>query len=255
MEPRSRSNDDQTQYQAQYRNGPEAGHWLVHEHRYERMLAPFTRLVLGAAAVARTDRVLDVGCGTGSTTCTAARDADDGEALGVDISRPLLLRAEQRARQDGLTNVGIGQTPAPRRGPRNEHPGHGGGAGCAGGPPDLRRCSTRILGVARHRPQPPVSERDPRGDQTAGDNSSGAPVRSPPRHRGTPGGMGCAVPRSPGSWRRTRRRSRSARSPTPRSERAARPYRPSAPTTRIPMPNRYSTWLRYLHIDGRVRSP
>ena len=117
MEPRSRSNDDQTQYQAQYRNGPEAGHWLVHEHRYERMLAPFTRLVLGAAAVARTDRVLDVGCGTGSTTCTAARDADDGEALGVDISRPLLLRAEQRARQDGLTNVGIGQTPAPRRGP------------------------------------------------------------------------------------------------------------------------------------------
>jgi len=67
---------------------PEAGHWLVHEHRYEGMLAPFTRLVLGAAAVARTDRVLDVGCGTGSTTCTAARDADDGQALGVDISRP-----------------------------------------------------------------------------------------------------------------------------------------------------------------------
>ncbi len=107
MEPQSRSNDDQTRYQAQYWNGPEAGHWLVHEHRYERMLAPFTRLVLGAAAVARTDRVLDVGCGTGSTTCTAARDADDGEALGVDISRPLLLRAEQRARQDGLTNVGF----------------------------------------------------------------------------------------------------------------------------------------------------
>ena len=107
MEPWSRPNDDQTQYQAQYWNGPEAGHWLVHEHRYQRMLAPFTRLVLGAAAVARTDRVLDVGCGTGSTTRTAARDADDGQARGVDISRPLLLRAEQRARQDGLTNVGF----------------------------------------------------------------------------------------------------------------------------------------------------
>jgi SAM-dependent methyltransferase len=185
MEPPSRSNDDQTRYQAQYRNGPEAGHWLVQAHRYEPMLAPFTGLVLGAAAVARTDRVLDVGCGTGSTTCTAARDADDG----VDISRSLLLRAEQRARQEGLTNVGFehgdAQThrlapsgfdaaisrfgvmffsdprprsptshgeqdrpdPAPRRGPRNEHPGHGGGAGCAGGPPDLRRCSTRIPGA------------------------------------------------------------------------------------------------------------
>ena len=103
MEPQSRPNDDQTQYQ--YWNGPEASHWLVHEHRYERMGAPFTRLVLDAAAVARTDRVLDIGCGTGSTTCTAARAAADGQALGVDIARPLLQRAKQPARHDGLTNV------------------------------------------------------------------------------------------------------------------------------------------------------
>jgi cyclopropane fatty-acyl-phospholipid synthase-like methyltransferase len=89
MEPRSRSNDGQTQYQAQYWNGPETD-------RDEGMLAPFIRLVLGAAAVARTDRVLDVGCGTGSTTCTAARDADDAEALGVDISRPLLGARDAR---------------------------------------------------------------------------------------------------------------------------------------------------------------
>lgn len=105
MEPQSRPNDDQTQYQDQYWNGPEANHWLVHEHRYERMGASFTRLVLDAAAVARTDRVLDIGCGTGSTTCTAARAAADGQALGVDIARPLLQRAKQRARHDGLTNV------------------------------------------------------------------------------------------------------------------------------------------------------
>jgi ABC-2 type transport system ATP-binding protein len=98
MEPPSSSNDDQTRYQAQYWNGPEASHWLVHEHRDERMLAAFTHLVLGAAATARTDRVLDVGCGTGATTSTAARDTADGQALGVDISRPLLLWAEQRAR-------------------------------------------------------------------------------------------------------------------------------------------------------------
>jgi SAM-dependent methyltransferase len=103
MEPRSGPNNDQ----AEYWNGPEAGHWLVHEHRYERMLAPFTRLVLDVAAVARTDRVLDIGCGTGSSTCTAARDADDGQALGVDISASLLLRAEQRARHYGLSNVGF----------------------------------------------------------------------------------------------------------------------------------------------------
>ncbi|HZD69092.1 MAG TPA: class I SAM-dependent methyltransferase [Actinomycetes bacterium] len=101
MEPLRRPNEDQ----AQYWNGPEAGHWLVHEHRYERMLAPFTRVVLGAAAVTRTDRVVDIGCGTGSTTCAAARAACDGQALGVDISAPLLQWAKQRAQQDGLTNV------------------------------------------------------------------------------------------------------------------------------------------------------
>jgi SAM-dependent methyltransferase len=107
MEPPRSSNDDQSRDQAQYWNGPEASHWLVHAPRYESMLAPFTRLVLGAAAVARTDRVLDLGCGTGSTTCTAARDTDDGQVLGVDLSHPLLLGAEQRARQDGLPNVGF----------------------------------------------------------------------------------------------------------------------------------------------------
>src|SRR6266498_1843237 len=105
MEPQSRPNNAQTRYQDQYWNGPQANHWLVHEHRYERMGAPFPRLVLDAAAVARTDRVLDIGCGTGSTTCTAARAAGDGQALGVDIARPLLQRAKQQARHDGLTNV------------------------------------------------------------------------------------------------------------------------------------------------------
>src|SRR6266496_3788346 len=44
MEPQSRPNDDQTQYLAQYWNGPEANHWLVHENRYERMGASFTRV-------------------------------------------------------------------------------------------------------------------------------------------------------------------------------------------------------------------
>jgi hypothetical protein len=62
METRGAPNDDR----ARYWNGEEAGHWLVHEHRYERMLAPFTDRLLGAAALARADRVLDVGYGTGS---------------------------------------------------------------------------------------------------------------------------------------------------------------------------------------------
>jgi hypothetical protein len=51
MEPQRSSNDDQTRYQAQYWNGPESSHWLVHEHRYERMAvaALLARWTLGYA--------------------------------------------------------------------------------------------------------------------------------------------------------------------------------------------------------------
>lgn len=91
--------------QAQYWNGDEADHWLAYEDRYETMLAPYTGDLLRAASVSRSDRVLDIGCGCGATTRAAARSAVDGGALGVDLSRRLLHRAEQRAREEGLKNV------------------------------------------------------------------------------------------------------------------------------------------------------
>ena len=42
--------------------------------------------VLERVAVTGTDQVLDIGCGTGSTTIAAARVATSGDALGIDIS-------------------------------------------------------------------------------------------------------------------------------------------------------------------------
>lgn len=91
--------------QARYWNAEEAGHWLAHEQRYERMLAPFTGHLLAAAAVGSSERVIDIGCGTGSTTRAASRVATAGDALGVDLSAAMLRQAAWRARQDGLTNV------------------------------------------------------------------------------------------------------------------------------------------------------
>jgi SAM-dependent methyltransferase len=91
--------------QARYWNGDEAAHWLVHEQRYERMLAPFTDHLLTAAAIGRADRVVDVGCGTGSTTRAAGRAAIEGGALGVDLSTAMLRQAARRAQEEGLANV------------------------------------------------------------------------------------------------------------------------------------------------------
>jgi SAM-dependent methyltransferase len=75
------------QEQARYWNGDEARHWLVHEQRYERMLAPFTDHLPAAAAIGRADRVVDSGCGTGSVTRAAGRVAVQGAALGWTCPR------------------------------------------------------------------------------------------------------------------------------------------------------------------------
>jgi SAM-dependent methyltransferase len=91
--------------QARYWNGDEAAHWLAYEDRYERMLAPFTGHVLTSAAIGRADRVIDIGCGTGSTTRAAGTVATGGEALGVDLSAAMLRRAARRAGEEGLANV------------------------------------------------------------------------------------------------------------------------------------------------------
>jgi len=51
------------------------------------------------------DHVLDIGCGSGQTTCEAARMARGGDALGVDISAPAIERARALARAQGAGNV------------------------------------------------------------------------------------------------------------------------------------------------------
>jgi SAM-dependent methyltransferase len=51
------------------------------------------------------DRVLDIGCGTGRTTRDAARSAEQGSALGVDISAAMIERARELARTEGVHNV------------------------------------------------------------------------------------------------------------------------------------------------------
>lgn len=51
-------------------------------------------------------RICDIGCGGGVLTTTiAALVAPDGEAVGIDLSAPLLELARDRARQSGVTNV------------------------------------------------------------------------------------------------------------------------------------------------------
>jgi SAM-dependent methyltransferase len=83
----------------------------VREHRityadvFDREAPEHDEVLHTAAAVGPSDRVLDVGCGTGVSTRRAARAAVSGEVLGVDVSAPLVAHARLLADQQGLTNT------------------------------------------------------------------------------------------------------------------------------------------------------
>jgi len=93
-------------------DGPDGAHWVEWDHIYERSVARYDEPLLDAAGIGRGDRVLDVGCGSGSITCSAARTAADGSALGVDLSTGLLELARRRGAAQGLANVEFLRTDA-----------------------------------------------------------------------------------------------------------------------------------------------
>ncbi|MEU9577022.1 class I SAM-dependent methyltransferase [Streptomyces chilikensis] len=91
--------------QAQAWNGHEGSHWAAHQDRWDAVNAGFNQPLLDAAAIGSGERVLDIGCGAGTTTQLAARAAAPGHALGLDLSAPMLERARTRAARDGIPNI------------------------------------------------------------------------------------------------------------------------------------------------------
>jgi SAM-dependent methyltransferase len=72
---------------------------------YDAELRRHNQVLRRACGVQLRDHVLDIGCGTGQTTREAARTAQAGSALGVDISALAIERARELARAEGLRNV------------------------------------------------------------------------------------------------------------------------------------------------------
>lgn len=100
--------------QAQRWNGESGRYWIAHRKRH---VAGHQRLVphlFSAAQISPGERVLDIGCGCGATTITAARAADShldagGIAVGLDLSGPMLDVARQLAAQAKAANIGFVQ--------------------------------------------------------------------------------------------------------------------------------------------------
>jgi SAM-dependent methyltransferase len=99
METRERPESEQ----AALWNGP-AGHaWVDEQALLDETLRPFQELLVEAIPAGAPLRVLDVGCGTGSTTLALARRLGaDGHATGIDISEPMIAAARLRAEREGV---------------------------------------------------------------------------------------------------------------------------------------------------------
>ncbi len=84
-------------------NGYEGRHWADHQARYDALNEGMNAPLLEAAALRVTDTVLDIGCGNGSVTRLAARRAR--QAVGIDLSAPMLARARATAEAEDLPHV------------------------------------------------------------------------------------------------------------------------------------------------------
>ena len=82
---------------------------------YDRCVGPFAEPIFAAALdamrphLARGSRVLDVGCGPGTSLRRVARLLPAGEVVGVDLSIEMLRLAHERSRKEGIGNVAFYQ--------------------------------------------------------------------------------------------------------------------------------------------------
>lgn len=81
--------------QIEYWNGKAGQTWVQRQDRIDGMLTPITQALLARAAVAPGERVVDVGCGCGTTSIELVRRG--ALVFGVDVSEPMLGLAKQRA--------------------------------------------------------------------------------------------------------------------------------------------------------------
>ena len=79
-------------------NGAAGRAWVDAQHVLDRLFAPFEDLLVEAVRATLARSVLDVGCGTGSTTLAVARALGSaGRCLGIDLSEPMITLARARA--------------------------------------------------------------------------------------------------------------------------------------------------------------
>jgi SAM-dependent methyltransferase len=96
--------------QIAYWNDQAGAKWVELQPRIDTQIAPLGVAAMDRLAPAAGERILDVGCGCGSTTIALAeRVGPHGRVIGMDVSAPMLARARERVREHGNDTIELVQ--------------------------------------------------------------------------------------------------------------------------------------------------
>jgi SAM-dependent methyltransferase len=89
-------------------NGAGGRAWVETQDLLNELFRPFEDLLVDLVRGGSAKRLLDVGCGAGSTTLAVARSlGKSGCCVGIDISEPMIAAARARAEQEGIAAIFI----------------------------------------------------------------------------------------------------------------------------------------------------
>ncbi|SVE64410.1 uncharacterized protein METZ01_LOCUS517264, partial [marine metagenome] len=92
--------------QKQFWSGKGGHIWVERQEAMDTMLSPLGEVVIKELNLLSKDKVLDIGCGCGSTSIDIAEHLSlNGAVTGVDISKPMLDRAKLSAKNKSLNNI------------------------------------------------------------------------------------------------------------------------------------------------------
>lgn len=94
--------------EVQYWNSAHTRTWADEHETIDRLFAGLTQIALDHAAPKLGERVIDIGCGSGTTVLElAARVGPTGYVLGADVSKPSVERARERVATAGVHQAEI----------------------------------------------------------------------------------------------------------------------------------------------------
>src|SRR6516165_1607508 len=94
--------------QIEFWNSAAARAWADQYARMDRAVAAITKELLEMAAPQPGERVLDIGCGPGTTVLELAKHVGSGgHVLGADVSEPSVARARERIATAGLRHAEV----------------------------------------------------------------------------------------------------------------------------------------------------